>query len=204
MMMMEKKQEKEDGNEEEEEEEEEEQEVERQTAKKKKGKEPYESTLTKLKKLARAAGLANPKMYGQLKGLSSNKKRVDFLKQLLTENDVPITMNEKQIKKIQEEYALKREMADLGIGIGGNSSGLAVEDGVPLSTRRPKRKRNKVDYKTPKYKIGSDDEEENDDDENENGKGNGDDDDGEEYKESEESEDVYQPSDLDDDDDDYE
>jgi len=181
-----KKQEKEDESEGNQEEEEEEQEQERQTAKKKKGKEPYEATLTKLKKLARAAALANPKMYGELKSCGSNKKRVDFLKKLLTDNDVPITMNEKQIKKIQEDYALKREMADLGIGIG-SSKQLDCEDGVPLSARRPKRTRKVVSYKTPKYKGDDFSEEEGDE--------NGDDDDDDEYKEdSEESEvDEYEP-----------
>lgn len=183
-----KRREREQREEESEDDQEEEEEEERQTAKKKKGREPHEATLTKLKRLARAAGLANPKMYGELKSVESNKKRVEFLKKLLTDNDVPITMNEKQIKKIQEDYALKREMADLGIGIGtGNPS--EFEDGVPLSCRRPKRTRKAVNYKTPKYNADGSEEEEGDENDEE--------DDGEEYKEDESEEsDVYQPSDV--------
>jgi len=157
------------------------------TKRKKKAKLPYENSLQKLKKLARAVGLANPKMYGKLKAMPSNKKQVDFLKELLTEKEVPITnLSEAAIKKIQADYALKREMAELGIGAGGGDA-LETEDGVPLSCRRPKRTRSKVNYKPPKY-------------EKESG-GNNDGSDEEEYVEDEEddeeSEEEYEPSDCD-------
>lgn len=89
------------------------------TKRKKKTKLPYENSLQKLKKMARAVGLANPKMYGKLKAMPSNKKQVDFLKELLAEHNVPTTnLSEAAIKKMQAEYALKREMAELGIGTG--------------------------------------------------------------------------------------
>ena len=136
-------------------------------------------------------------MYGELKAKSSNKYRVQFLKDLLSEHNVPTSnLSEPAIKKLKEEYALKREMADLGIGCGAeNGQDLEVEDGVPLSTRRPRRNRNKVDYRQPappKYDAGSDAE------------GS----DAEEYEAAEEEEeaeseesDVYEPSGDDEDDD---
>jgi len=152
------------------------------TKRKKKSKQPYENSLQRLKKLARAVGLTNPRMYRKLKAMSSNKKQVDFLRELLAEHDVPTNnLSESAIKKIQEEYALKREMAELGIVAGSG----AAEDGVPLSCRRPKRTRSKVNYKPPKYEKGSDSdgEEEYVD---------------EEEEESEEEE-EYMPSDCDED-----
>jgi len=148
--------------------------------------------LTQLKKLSRAVGLANPKMYGKLKEMKSNKKRVEFLKELLKENNVStVTLSEAAIRKLKEEHALKREMAELGI-VTATDQELEAEDGVPLSTRRQRRKRDKVNYRMPAMpKLEDEDEDEEEQQ------------DGEEYDEEQESEesDAYQPSDMDEDDD---
>ena len=101
-------------------------------------KKPYEYSLTKLRKLLRATHLATPKIYSQLKG-KSNKKQVDILKSILTENDVPINnLSDQQIKKIQQEYDLKREMKELGLDINDQQN--------DFSTKRPKRIRKKIKY----------------------------------------------------------
>jgi len=165
-------------------------------------KAPYERSLTKLKKLARAVGLANPRMYSKMKEMESNKKRVDFLKELLSENNVAFdNLSDRAIEKMREEFALKREMAELGIGTATEKE-LECEDGVPLSTRRPRRKRKEVNYRTPALPKYRDDDEE----EEEGGKGGGGGKNEEEFVEEEEEEeddesDAYQPSDVDEDDD---
>merc|ERR1712126_708975 len=124
-----------------------------------KSKEPYEQTLTKLKRLSRGVGLVNPRLYKALKEMASNKERVDYLKKLLSDNSISYNnLSEKEIKRLKTEFQLKREMEDLGIQIGTDKS-LECEDGVPLSTRRPKRKRKVVNYRAPALKLDTEDEE---------------------------------------------
>merc|ERR1719334_580297 len=119
--------------------------------------------------------------------MASNKERVDYLKKLLSDNSISYNnLSEKEIKRLKTEFQLKREMEDLGIQIGTDKN-LECEDGVPLSTRRPKRKRKVVNYRAPALKLDTEDEE---GEENEDGKGDKDheEEEEEEYVQDEESE----------------
>merc|ERR1712130_554792 len=111
---------------------------------KKKKSEPGMYTLSKLKKILRAIGAANPKVYKNLKG-KSNKKQILMIKEILTEKEVDFSnLSEKAIKKLKAEWNLKREMAELGIDTSKQNEDGQEEDDKSLSSRRPRRNRNKV------------------------------------------------------------
>merc|ERR1712176_1007746 len=87
--------------------------------------------------------------------------------EILTEKEVDFSnLSEKAIKKLKSEWNLKREMEELGIDTSKkNEDDQNAEDeyenGVTLSSRRPRRKRNKVvSYKPPKMKFEESEEEE--------------------------------------------
>merc|ERR1711948_105113 len=134
---------------------------------KKKKSSPGEYTLSKLKKILRAVGAANPRVYKSLKD-KSNKQQIAMIKKILTEKEVDFSnLSEKAIKKLKSEWNLKREMEELGIDTSKkNEDGQEAEDeyenGVTLSSRRPRRKRNKVvSYKPPKMKFEESEEDGN-------------------------------------------
>merc|ERR1712130_276464 len=157
-------------------------------SRKKKKTVPFEYTLTKLRKILRVCGLANPKLYKELKG-KSNKNQVDAIKKLLEENEIPFdNLSDQRIKKLKQEYALKKEMEDLGININTNHDAENEEmEDVTLSSRRSRRNVSKVSYieKEPEY-----DENDSQDEAEE-----------EEMEETEESE-IYQPDEEDEEDED--
>merc|ERR1712154_559377 len=160
--------------------------------KKKKAKKPKYTKLDKLKQLLRATRQATPKVYSQLKQEKNDSARVKICLALLAEKDVPTNdLSKAAIQKLTDEWALKREMEELGLGNGGDEQLLQCEDGVPLSTRRPKRKRKEVSYLAPKLKLDSDSNSDNEDDEEEEPES--------EEEEEEESE-EYQPPEASDDD----
>merc|ERR1712129_480110 len=137
---------------------------------KKKKSEPGQYTLTKLRKMLRAVGAANPKLYKELKG-HSNKQQIAKIKEILTEKEVDFSnLSDKAIKKLQSEWNLKREMAELGIETSKPNSD--NDNGATLSTRRPRRTRNaNVSYlPPPKMKFEESDSEE-EDNENEDADG---------------------------------
>merc|ERR1712212_687076 len=77
------------------------------------------SKLDKLRQLLRATRLANPKVYSQLKGLNNDAQRTKFALTLLADKNVPTNdLSIRAIEKIKEEWALKREMEELGLGFG--------------------------------------------------------------------------------------
>ena len=124
-----------------------------------------------------------------------------MIKDLLTEKNIDFSnLSEKSIKKLKSEWDLKKEMAELGIDTSKNDEDEdQYEDGVTLSSRRPRRNVNKVSYKPQKPKFEEEDsqnEDANDDDENYV----------EEEEENDESsdQDVYEPPSEEDEDDDYE
>jgi len=159
--------------------------------KKKKAKKSKHTKLDKLKQLLRATRQATPKVYSQLKQEKNDSARVKICLALLAEKNVPINdLSKGAIKKLQEEWALKREMEELGLGNGGDEQLLQCEDGVPLSTRRPKRKRKEVSYLAPKLKLDSDSNSDAEDEEEEP-----------ESEEEEEESEEYQPPEASDDDD---
>merc|ERR1712039_1014324 len=180
---------------------------------KKKKSAPGEYTLSKLKKILRAVGAANPRVYKSLKD-KSNKQQIAMIKEILTEKEVDFSnLSEKAIKKLKSEWNLKREMEELGIDTSKkNEDGQEAEDeyenGVTLSSRRSRRKRNKVvSYKPPKMKFEESEEDGNDDDADDNDKAEKDEQKDEEVEEEEEDEsegDVYEPPSESDEDEDYE
>merc|ERR1712013_91950 len=81
--------------------------------KKKKAKAPKYSKLDKLKQLLRATRQATPKVYARLKQEKNDSARIKMCLALLAEKDVPTKdLSVRGIKKVQEEWALKREMAE--------------------------------------------------------------------------------------------
>merc|ERR1712129_660431 len=122
------------------------------------------------------------------------------IKEILTEKEVDFSnLSDKAIKKLQSEWDLKREMAELGIDTSKPNSD--TDNGATLSTRRPRRTRNaNVSYLSPpKMKFEESDSEEDD---NENADGDEkkeaakqDEEVEEESASSDEDEEVYEPSD---------
>merc|ERR1712228_777147 len=87
---------------------------------KKKKSEPGTYTLTKLRKILKLVGAANPKLYTDLKK-KSIKKQIVTIKEILTEKNVDFSnLSEKHIQKLRAEWELKKEMADLGIDTSKN------------------------------------------------------------------------------------
>eukprot|EP01083_Nonionella_stella_P172514 592283_1 len=145
---------------------------------KKSGKKRYAVKLTKLRRLLKVTGLANPKLYKELKG-KKNKKQVDDITKILKDNGVETSaLSDRAIKKIAEEFALKREMEDLGINL---NEPMEEDEGTSMRSRR---NRTNVSYVTTTEKIGSDEEDE---------------DVVEDEEEEEEEEDRYEPSEEDND-----
>merc|ERR1712228_760302 len=127
---------------------------------KKKKSEPGTYTLTKLRKILKLVGAANPKLYTDLKK-KSIKKQIVTIKEILTEKNVDFSnLSEKHIKKLRAEWELKKEMADLGIDTSKNDDDEhQYKDGVTLSSRRPRRNANKapISYRPQKPKYEEDD-----------------------------------------------
>eukprot|EP00483_Globobulimina_turgida_P006491 UN06501 len=82
----------------------------------------------------------------------SIKKQVQFLQNIFQENDIDYSkLNDQRIKKIQREYALKKEMEELGIDKNNNGDD---------NEGRSKRKRTKICYNEVKSdRSGSESEE---------------------------------------------
>merc|ERR1712228_829991 len=168
---------------------------------KKKKSEPGTYTLTKLRKILKLVGAANPKLYTDLKK-KSIKKQIVTIKEILTEKNVDFSnLSEKHIKKLRAEWELKKEMADLGIDTSKNDDDDNDEhqykDGVTLSSRRPRRNANKapISYRPQKPKYEEDDSQNEDEDAN--------DDNAKEENQETSDEDVYEPPSEDDEDSDY-
>merc|ERR1712087_191508 len=164
-------------------------------AKAKKKKSKKWSKLDKLRQLLRATRIATPKVYSQLKQLNSDAQRTKFALTLLAEKNVPTNdLSIRAIDRIKEEWALKREMEELGLGFGNANAGddetLQCEDGVPLSTRRAKRKRKEVSYLSPKLNLDADSDQTDEQEQQP-----------EEEEEEEEESEEYQPPDASDQDD---
>merc|ERR1712025_554541 len=154
-----------------------------------KKKAPKYTKLDKLKQLLRATRQATPRVYAQLKELKNDSARVKMCLALLAEKDVPTNdMSARAIKKLQDDWALKREMAELGLGNAGDEQSLECEDGVPLSTRRPRRKRKEVSYLAPKLNLNT-----------ESNSGAEEDQGAEPEEEEEEESEEYQPPEMSDD-----
>merc|ERR1712228_838810 len=163
---------------------------------KKKKSEPGTYTLTKLRKILKLVGAANPKLYTDLKK-KSIKKQIVTIKEILTEKNVDFSnLSEKHIKKLRAEWELKKEMADLGIDTSKNDDDDNDEhqykDGVTLSSRRPRRNANKapISYRPQKPKYEEDDSEDED----------ANDDNAKEENQETSDEDVYEPPSEDDED----
>merc|ERR1712048_461916 len=125
---------------------------------KKKKTVPGQYRVTKLRKILKAVGLANPKLYKGLKELS-NKKQILKLEEILSEHNIDFSnLSEKAIKKLKAEHDLKKEMADLGI-----DTSVQIEDGEPLSSRRPRRNQKVVSYRPQKPKLDSQSDDSGDD-----------------------------------------
>merc|ERR1712228_225611 len=176
----------------------------KKSKKKTKKKAPGAYTLTKLRKILKAVGLANPRFYKELKD-KSNKEQISKIKDRLTENDVDFSnLSDKAIKKLKAEAELKKEMAELGIDSSKKEEDEdPYKDGVTLSTRRPRRNIKKVSYRQKKPKYEEEDSE-NEDGDKENGKKeNEKEEEGEDEEESSDQE-VYEPPSEEEEDEDYE
>eukprot|EP01083_Nonionella_stella_P269268 910922_1 len=113
-----------------------------------------ERRLSKLKKLLKATGLGKPTVYKALKGKTS-KDQVGRITQILEDNGVDVSvLSDSAIQKIGEKWALKREMADLGVDLN------EPKDDAEGTSRRSRRNITNVSYVTKATNISSDEEQE--------------------------------------------
>jgi len=100
-----------------------------------------------MRKLARAVGLTNPKLFKQLKDLSTNEQ-IDKLSNLFDEHHISYTskdLTQKAISKCQHDYQIQKELKDLNSSHKGQQHSDVVENSE--STGRPKRKtRKEINY----------------------------------------------------------
>lgn len=82
---------------------------------KRRKKKPGQFTrIEKLKKLAKAVGLGNPKLWKTIKPLSE-KKAIQHIEELMETNEIDYSdLSQPMLQKIEKEHRLKREVEELG------------------------------------------------------------------------------------------
>ncbi|ETO21051.1 hypothetical protein RFI_16153 [Reticulomyxa filosa] len=113
----------------------------------------HERKLAQMSRLARAVNLTNPRLFSELKTLTTTKAKIDRFCKLFTKHNVPYEdkhLTPEGTAKLKKEFAIKKELADLSpnLLIANDNPSSEASNHATYSPRSKRVSRKSVNYKS--------------------------------------------------------